>query len=629
MAIDTSPEGLASELNLAIEARNRYIDDEYRESIRRFYGPAYRKGGTRPTNIDFENHAHAWISTFLPILASGNPRVRGRTPRLGSAAVLSKAVELAVNRNFELTDVKRTIEQLATDWAFKYCVAFTSAVPVPGMTEREDPLQRPATKRLSLEDYIFDPAAQQHAECRLQGHRLRRDRDSLMDEAEDFPERGWNKSAIIGLNADKGRERKGLPRDIERDEVEFYEILVHEKTLDDAKDANGKAFKPRPERGFHGTIYTIAEETNEYLRAPRPFWGPQDGPYTFSSYLYIPDEVVGLAPLVATAVQADEFNRSLAASIEAIRRYKRGFAVSSESGELAEKIAEFEDLGVFSVDALGDLDKNLRALEAGGISQQHLQHLETLRYLLERASGLSPEQMGAISQDATATQSSIAQMSSNRRMGYMTEKFIQTVVKPIAKKEAWYLVAHPESRISLGDLAEGLFMDPKTGQPIEMPVLEGGPDNVELLEGNDIEIQPISMRFTTEMLEAERSASWEQFLLTTAPMIPSLPYVDWGLVFSRKAEELGDPSLARTIDLQKAMFMGMLQMQMQLGQPMPQLMTQPTQSQPRLGIDLKSRTPALKSSERPSGFTANARPGGNGQAQKGPRTAGTSASTKG
>lgn len=631
--IDTSPDGLSRELKQALDARNRYLGEPYYEAIKRFYGPAYREGGQGPTEVDFENHAHSWISTFLPILASGNPRVRGKTPRLGPAAALSKAVELGVNRNFELTDVKRTIEQLATDWAFKYCCGFTTATPVKGMAEREDPIHRPTTKRLSLEDYVWDQGAKQHAECRFQGHRIRRDKDSILDEADEHPENGWDREAVLALNEDRQDARKDLPHSIMRNEVEFYELLVHEIQLDSAKDARGKKFRPLPEKGFNGTIFTVAIEGGKFLRAPRPFWGPREGPYTFSTYLYIPDEVVGLAPLVATAAQAEEFNKTLSSVIASIRAYKKGMAVSSDATELGEKIAEFMDLGVFSIDALGELEKNLKAIEVGGITQQHQAHLDTLRYLLERASGLSPEQMGAISQDATATQSSIAQMSSNRRMGYMTEKFIQTVVKPIAKKEAWYLCAHPASRIELGDLAEGLFVDPKTGQPIEMPVLEGGPENIELLEENDIEIQPISMRFTTEMLEAERSASWENFLLTTAPMIPQLPYVDWGLVYSRKAEELGDPSLARTIDLQKAMFVGQITMMSQLGMMGQAALAPPSQSQPRLGIDMKgssstSSGPSLKSSERPTGFSSNARPGGNAQVQKGPRTPGASSSTR-
>lgn len=639
MAIDTSPEGLLSELQRALEVRDAYLGENYKEALRRFTGPAYRSSAP-PSDTDFENHAHSWLATFLPILASGNPRVRGKTPRLGAAAALSKAVELGINRNFELTDVKRTIEQGATFWAFKYAVALTTPTPVPGMMEREDPLHRPATKCLSLDDYAWDALGRQHAECRWQGHGLSRDKDSVLEEAAQFPARRWNVDAILALGEDKSdiRERRGLPTDIRRSEIRFWEILVHDHQLDRAYDARGKAFKPLPEKGYRGTIFTLSEDGRSFLREPRPFWGPPEGPYTFSGYLYVPDEVVPLAPLVATAAQAEEYNATLASAIQAIRKYKRGFAVSSSAAsDLAAKIAEFEDLGVFTVDDIaGEIEKHLKVVEAGGLSNNHQVHIETLRFLLERASGLSEAQQGAVTGDATATEASIAQMSSGRRMGYMTEKFIQTFVKPIAKKEGWYLAADPRSRVDLGALAEGLFVDPKTGQPIEMPVLEGGPDNVNLLDENDIEIQPISMRFTTEMLEAERTASWEQFLLATAPMIPSLPYVDWGLVYSRKAEQLGDPALARTIDLPKAMFLGQLQLMATMGMVGGQMGAQPTQTQPRLGIDMKgakstSPAPALKASEKPGGFSANARPGGNAKAQtnKAPRAPGTSASTKG
>src|SRR5262245_42908692 len=186
MAIDTTPEGLATELRRSREVLDNYLGEPYRESIRRLCGPAYRVTDG-PSDVDFENHAHAWQSIFLPMLASGNPRVRGRTPRLGPASALAKATELAVNRNFELTNVKKTIEQLATDWSFKWCAAITTPLPVEGTKDREDPPHRPATKRLSLEDYIWDSLATSHSEARFQGHRVVRDKSSVLAEAEEHP----------------------------------------------------------------------------------------------------------------------------------------------------------------------------------------------------------------------------------------------------------------------------------------------------------------------------------------------------------------------------------------------------------------------------------------------------------
>jgi hypothetical protein len=636
VALDLSAVGLAGELKRSREVVADYIDDLYREGIRRFHGPAWKHGSGMPSQVDFDNHAYAWISVFLPILASGNPTVKGKTPRQGSAAAFAKAIELAINRNFALTDIKRTIEQLATDWAFKYAVAFTSAQPIEGMIEMEDPPHRPMTKRLSLDDYCWDILATQHAETRYQAHRVIRDKDALLQEAADHPERGWDPKAIETLFEDKARQRlrDRTHTELKRNEVEFWEFWVREANLVTAIDANGIEFQPLPEDGFVGTLFTVAEESTEFIRLPRPFWGPRNGPYTFSGYLYIPDEVVPLSPITATAATAEEVNAVTAASIKAIRAYKRGFAVNSATPDLEDKIANFMDLGVFAVDGIEKIEDNLKAIEAGGLQPQHLTMLETLRAILERMSGITDAKLGMTS-GSTATEASIANMSSGQRMGYMTEKFIQGMVRPIAAREAWYLANDPRSKTALGQGAEGLFVDPSTGQPIEYPVLQGGPGHANLLEDMDIDIQPISMRYTSEMLEAEKEASWEQFLLATAPMIPQLPWVDWGLLYSRKAAQMGDPSLARTIDVEKAMVFGMLQMQMNLGQVGSQPLT-PSASppQPRLGIDTQG---GMKAAERPTGFVGNARGSQNKaraqsaarpQPRKGPREAGAMSSTR-
>ena len=632
--LDLEPKALAHELKRSREAVREYLGETYRETIRRFRGPQWKSGSDAPSAVDFENHAYSWVSVFLPILASGNPTVKGRTPRQGSAAAFAKAVELAVNRNFYITDVKRTIEQLATDWAFKYCVAITNSEPIRGLAEQEDPPFRPTTKRLSLDDYIWDVLAIQHAECRFQGHRVIRDKEDVLDEANEFPDRGWNKEVVAQLAEDKARSEKRdrMHTQLMRGEVEFWEIWVPEARLSSAIDAQGEKFVPAEEEGFYGTIYTVAEEAEDFVRAPRPYWGPRAGPYTFSGYLYIPDEVAPLSPLAATAATAEVFHSIVAAAVEAMQKYKRGFAVNSAASDLEEKIANFQDLGIFTVDGIERLEDNFKAVEAGGLTQQHLTMIETMRMVLERMSGITDAKLGMTS-GSTATEASIANMSSGQRMGYMTEKFVQSVVKPIAFKEAWFCVNDPRSRTALGQNGEGLFVDPFTGEPIEYPVLQGGPGHAHLLEDMDIEIQPVSMRYTSEMLEAEKEASWEQFLLATAPMIPQLPWVDWGLVYSRKAAQLGDPSLARSIDVQKAMMFGMLQMQMNLGAVGQPLTGTSRPPQPRLGID----TPQLKAAESPRGFASNARGASNSaraessarpQPRKGPREAGATVSTR-
>lgn len=618
MALDLSPQGLFHEVKKALNHRDRYLGESYQDAINRYVGPGYRIGN--PAEVDFDNHSYKLLSLFLPLLASGNPRVRTKTPRQGSAAALAKAVEFGVSRNFELQNLKRTIEQLATDWFFKWCVSITSPRPVMGMLEREDPPYRPVTKRLSLLDYLWDPVAIQHSEARWQAHRIIRDRDSLLREAKEQPNRGWNVDLIEGLHMRPDRDKRGeqLEDTYDRDEVEFWEVWVPEAILDDAKTEAGRSFQPLPERGYHGTIYTVTRELDGFLRDPRPFWGPRDGPYTFSGYLAVPDRTVPLAPLAATAIQAEMFNSVWTAAVESMRRYKKGVAVtSSAAADLAEKIREFEDLDVMALEGFEDIDKVVTEIEKGGITQQHLAMLQTLRLNLEQASGLTEAAMGQASGAGTATEASIAQQSAGKRMGYMAEKFITSVIKPIAQKEAWYLVMHPKAEIALGPEAEGVFIDPTTGEPIEYPVMQGGMRYANMLEDMDMEVEPVSMRYTSELLEAEISAQQDAWIGNFAPMIPQMPWVEWDMILAKKAEQWRDPSWAKVVNMNKANLVGMMTMQMNMQGIPPS-----TTPQPRLGQDIQP-TPSLKSSEKPSGFSRNARP----QQNKGPREPGASRET--
>ena len=349
----------------------------------------------------------------------------------------------------------------------------------------------------------------------------------------------------------------------------------------------------------------------DYARDPRPFFGPRNGPYTFGGYLTVPDEVVPLSPLAAVEAQAEELNNMRQAVSANMEAYKRGIAVDTFAGQdLAEKIKEFEDLWVFSMENTEKLRDHVVQVELGGITPTHLTQLQVLRDTLDRASGMTEAQRGQASGSATATEASIAQQSSGQRMGYMTERFMTGIIKPIAEKEAWYLAMDPDSRISLGEEARGMFVD-ETGMPVEEAYYVGGSENSEFLEETDIEIDPISTRYTSEALEAERAAKVDALLLQVAPMIPQMPWIDWDEYLARKGEEIGDPSLGKLVDVNKALQFGMLMTGAQLSGDHQGSQT----PQSRLGIDI---SPQLKSSETAGGFSNNARP----QPNKAPRTGG-------
>jgi hypothetical protein len=606
---DVSAENLWEEYVQCEEQREDFLGTDYEDKVSRYAGPGYRRQWKR-SEVDFENHSYEWISLFLPLLASGNPRVKARSRRQGLPQQLAKATGLAVNRNFQLTNVKRTIEKLAIDFAFKWSVSITIREQQLGMGEQEDPPFRPVTYRISPTRYVWDIAALEHEQCRFQGHLMKMDKEDILEAAKD-ERSGWNTEVISSLAEDQRYNEHRRQRDInvKRGDVEIIEIWVPEVQLEGYSE----------DKGYHGSIYTLARSAgyggdrpaSDYARAPRPFFGPRSGPYTYGGYLTVPDEVVPLSPLAAVEAQSEELNNMRQAASAAMEAYKRGIAVDTMAGQdVAEKIKEFEDLWVFTMDNTDRLKDHVAQIELGGITPTHITQLQILRDSLDRSSGMTEAQRGQASGAGTATEASIAQQSSGQRMSYMTEKFMTSVIKPIAEKEAWYLAMDPESQISLGEEARGMFVD-EDGQPIEEAIYVGGSENSEFLEETDIEIDPISTRYTSEALEAERSAKVDALLLQVAPMIPQMPWIDWAEYLARKGEEIGDPSLGKLVDVNKALQFGMLMTGAQLSGGFQGSST----PQPRLGVDI---SPSLKSSETPGGFSNNARP----QPNKGPRTPG-------
>ena len=610
---DASPENLWQEYHSSEQARDDFLGPEYEDKLDRYAGPGYRVRGGQ-VDADLENHSYEWISLFLPLLASGNPRVKAHTPRRGKAQDLAKALGYAVNRNFQLTNVKRTIEKLAVDFAFKWSCAITKRERSKWVHERDDPPFRPVTYRISPTRYFWDIVALEHEQCRFQGHLTVIDKEDLVREAEEDEGSGWNIDVISELPEDthennRHHRNRGNQYQTKRGDVEIIEFWVPEIQFENKKESDG----------YYGTIFTIARSSgyggdkpaDDYARAPRPFFGPRDGPYTFGGYLTVPDEVAPLSPLAAVEAQAGELNNMRSSVSNAMDAYKRGIAVDTMAGsDVADKIAEFGDLSVFMMNNTDKIRDHVVQVELAGVTPTHLTQLQILRESLDKASGMTEAQRGQVSGAGTATEASIAQQSSGQRMGYMTEKFLVGIIKPIAEKEAWYLANDPDSRIGLGSEASGQFFT-EEGMPVEEPVFVGGSDNAELLEETDIQIDPISTRYTSEALEQERSAKVDALLLQVAPMIPQMPWVKWDEYLARKGEEIGDPSLAQLVDVQKALQYGMLMTGVQLSGGFQGSST----PQPRLGTDI---SPRLKSSETSGGFSANARP----QPNKGPRMPG-------
>jgi hypothetical protein len=618
-------ESLWKEIHEAEVHRNKYLGEDYHKERKRYAGMGYRSdwSGDDP---DLENHAFEWFSLFAPMLLSGNPRVKTSTTRVGSHQDLVKALGFALNRSIEETDMKQLNELLFYNWGIRWAAAITTPEPQPGFHGSEDPPYRPVTQSIPLPHYLSDPVSFSPDKDRWRSHMCIRDKNDLIDEALQDSNLGWNLDLIQSLAEGSGIHEARRHKEefgIERGEVAYYEVWVPDHQLDKAKDKDGKEFTPKPEDGYHGTIFTIAyggvfepgrpsEAPKGYLRDPRPWWGPPEGPYTFGGAYIVQDECMPLAPIAAVRAQTDELNNHRNSLSRSMGSYKRGFAVSGMVDDaLADKIKDFEDLHVFTLENADDIRQHLVSVEMGGLTEQQLAHFQFLRDSLDRNSGIADAQRGAQGKDITATATAVANQASLKRAGYLASKFIG-FLEAILKKEGWFLVHDDRMKQSMGPRAKGLYMDEETGEPIEEAVWEGGLEKGETFEDWEIKIEFFSVAHTSEESEALRDQELDFIATSIVPLILQNPHMNWEAYMARRGERMDMPELAGWVDYDLARQIGalMLMANIQGGQQ------QGPQTQPRLPQDV-----GPKAASQPTGFSGMANLRGNNTSQAQPQRA--------
>lgn len=627
MALRVDAESLWTELREAKERNEQFFGADYKDLIRKYAGEGYRKDWEYEGG-DLENHAHSWISLYAPLLLSGQPRVRTRSRRLGSFEELAKGLEHALNRGIVDNDMRALNEELFYEWAFRWAVSITTPEPVPGNSEFDD-AHRPVSKMVPGEHYLHDTLSLSPKEDRWRAHLYLRDKEDLIREAKENKHSGWNLELLEALDDDQNiqdtaRELHNPEATVRRAEVVVAEMWVSEHTLEKAFDLEGNEFTPTPEDGYNGTIFTLAfgsQSSNptgpsapeDYLRRPRPCFGPVSGPYTVSGAYHVPKHPEPLSPIASVQAQSDELNLQRQVISRNMASHKKGIATTGlAGGSLEEMVKEFEDNSVFH---LPNVDDSVRAMiqeiELGGINEVHLTQFQFLQDSLNRNSGIDDTLQGNIPKDATATAVATASQSTTRRSGFLVLKFVK-FLEDILKKEAWYYFHDERAQVSLGPEAEADFMD-ATGQLVAEPVWIGGVSDDEDVSFEDIELEVdlYSVGQTSQEAERMKSQQMLELAMTIVPMMPQTSlYFDWKTWLEVEGERMGEPKFAQLFDVDSARAIGMLQLGGEGEGQDPQGQSQP---QPRL---VKDQTPAVQRTEGFSNQANMSAPSQNGPKKK-------------
>ena len=110
-------------------------------------------------------------------------------------------------------------------------------------------------------------------------------------------------------------------------------------------------------------------------------------------------------------------------------------------------------------------------------------------------------------------------------------------------KIGWYFYFDPAV------VAPVSFEDPQSGQESEGLFLGGIQPGQEGTDWTDffLEIEPYSMRRVDPVLQAQRAQMMQELVLSLAPMIPQMPFINWPALLDMIGEANNLPDLAKIL----------------------------------------------------------------------------------
>lgn len=537
-----------------------------RERITNYHGKYF--GSAHTSNVtDVANHSFDYVSIMLPQALFTNPETNVNSARGGSPEEVARSIRAGLTRWMKDSEFLDTFERLVVDQFFFDSVALVSqrsnltAAQIErmpkeirdrfekddggegssmsnfGASEPDKPMW-PTLARIAPWMFFFDPACEDYSEARFAGHKFFRPRDELIARAE--IDNSWNKKMLREATALSGAPslmtEMGMGETPQRDDLLLCEFWVRSYSIDEDEF--------NPDSGYNGTIFTLLLKdadgvpTSDFVRKPRPFYGPPSGPYHLGGVYPVPNSPMRLAPLAVTEQQVRDLNALEHSVTESAKNYKRLIAVNQSDAEDAKRLNSA--LHGWMVALQGIERGDIQEIEIGGATEQQIGQTQYVRERLERSSGLSEAVLGNVTGVATATENAIANDSASVRLGYVigrVEKYAAKILTSIA----WYLYHDDKIVFPVGpdDFApvEGAGLAPS----VEMWFSGGSHDKDEGYTFSDLElsIEPGSMQ---KRNTARRRGEFIELMGHTMQVVqaaPIFPWVKWDAI-TKKLGELFD-----------------------------------------------------------------------------------------
>lgn len=520
---------LIEEADKAEEIRGLFLES-LEELHQRYHGRAYRGDCNGEYNPD--NHEHNYVSHMIPQIAYENPRVGGRGRAGQISRLIARAMQMGLNKWAEDERLCETNQKVCLDGLFSEGIFLTTNDSSdPNQVNDFNSTRLPKVRRLSPYQFLRDPKCSDVRFAKWLGHDDVYDLDDLREMAEaDMladPTSGWNLDLINRLQAtddeipwrDDELSRTGP----ERDEIVVREIWCPGYFL--------PGFTP--EDGYHGTIFTIAKgqegkDKDEWIREPRPYWGPPWGPYTLFGVHDVPELPYKLGPLVVQKPEADAVNDIGRVIDQGANSYKRVTIADGSAADVAmkHKAAKSGD----TIIAKGFNPQNMQDYETGGITDQQIAVYQFRRQRLDRISSMSETLRGNSVGSKTATAESIASEANQITVGFFRQQFVKAV-QQVVDTAGWYLYNDRRAKITLGEDAAaelGIPSPAVVGDPQAIIGAQLGLDGPapigQYRDVVEITVEPDSMNMVTSSMQRAQGL---EMLDRVVPMLQAMPQTPW------------------------------------------------------------------------------------------------------
>jgi len=536
-----------------IEAYQKKAEPHIREINNdelRVCGSHYGDNNSNPAvPTDPENHRLAWLRTFHANSTLSNPKfiieARGQEWQPARALLLEEALNLAAD-NEELGSM---LHRCASDYAIRRSQAVCSLRVKEGY-EDEPEKDRPMTvsvDRLAFDEYACDVTARERSKGMWEGHRVSRNIEDVIHEAERDKSLGWNLKSLRALEKDLGHDRRKdepLPYGVDRRDLVYWPMWERGYRVDPSKKARA---------GYFGTVHYVLDgkisnmdKLTEPIRKSEAWFGHRSGPYAVGGYLNVGDLPIPVSPLVASGPQAAWTNIVATAVMQAVANYKNNPAFTdSEALRLFKETPNGDPILLTSG---VDVRAIAQTLESGGLPMQLVQAFQLAMDSLQRNTGLYETRQGNVSADATATAIIDAQQGFNATMQFAEHGF-RDFVKQIGRKWAFWLDVSPNSKVRVGPLPPewqaqfgGAFVTMKGGYP------DGSEQSALDHDAMDLQISAFSGRQKNEATMSQDFMALTQLLTFLVTMGPMATAVDIDILLRLFSRSRGMREAERIID---------------------------------------------------------------------------------